>query len=330
MAKVENQDIPAQEVLYDPDAARPYTLGEAYQQAITEGHTGQTQTGELIVGKSPKGGRPPQRGPGTTAQAPQRECFKCCAEMWRNLPNYHKACVKEVYEEGQPAPHDHQIPPEWFSTPYSTFQKECLKKCREVGSCAFDPQEIFPCPNPECLNSTIGYTTNQMVVNENQQLIINNPAEGGNYQWAVASGGGSISGTGLYTAPSSNMNCNENPNITLSCLGQVIDSLEIAITNNSGQLAYLIKEVTNCHVTYAGPPPLYGCFVSIEGYTCDGTIIPACHVYGDDASYPSCDDVLGSCGWSIQGPCAAFGHSGVIDKRSDAQKLAGCCPAAVM
>lgn len=239
MAKVKNQNIPAQEILYSPDPQRPYTIGEAYVHTLTEGHNSPVEEGQLIVQKTPRNGRPRQRGKGTPAQATQRDCFKCCAEMWRNTPNFFKNCVKEIYNSTRPGPKTRQIPPEWYSTPYSTFMGECLKKCRAIGNCEFSPFEIFTCPDTRCTGATIGFTTNQMQGGETQNLTILNPNPAGSYELRIISGGGEIDGDGKYYAPNTNPNCQENVTIALICYETIMDTLEIAINTGTGLAGYV-------------------------------------------------------------------------------------------
>jgi hypothetical protein len=325
MAKVINQDIPASEVLYDPDPARPYTLGEAYVNIMTEGHHSPVTEGELIVQKTPRQGRPPQRGPGSTAQAPQRACFLCCAQMWRDSPTYYKNCVKDVYNSGRPPVKDRQIPPEWYSTPYSTFMKECLKKCRSVGSCAFDPYSIFICPDPECINTTIGYTTTNMGTGETQQFTIVNGQEGATNIFTITSGGGTITPAGFYTAPATNPNCNENPIIQLTCNGKPADTLEIAINGwaNACDRAYIVYEY---HDMSANPPDGMCCS---GAYNCAGEriIVADCpghfsSVYCQETypTYENWDE------WPQGGGCENSSFSPAYDARTLDMKNGGCCP----
>lgn len=335
MAKVINQDIPAQEVLDDADPQRPFTVGDAYAQALTEGHKGAVPSGTLVVQKSPRQGRSGQRGEGSAAQKPQRDCFKCCAAMWRAQVGYFKNCVKDAYNQGRPPAKDKQIPPEWFSTPYSTFMQKCLKACRASGDCEFDPYNLFPCPDPECVASTIGYTTTSMQTSETQQFMVVNPHEGAAYTWQVGSGGGSISGTGLYTAPGTNPNCDQNPIIHLTCNGLLTDTLQLTI-NGYGQpcvVAYVVYEYRDMTYNLHSPPTENDGMCCVAHYNCLGEKV-ACSCVGGPGCSLYCTTLYpASCCTSyfpLNGTCDNTGFTPALDARTPEMKAGGCCPPGLM
>lgn len=350
MAKVKNQNIPAQEVIYDPDPARPHTVGEAYIGTVTEGFNQPAGAGETTVERSPRQGHPSRRGPGTAAQALGRDCMKCCGDMWRNLPQYFRDCIKQLYNDRPPPPTDRQVAPDWFSTPYMMFTRLCVNRCREVGSCAFSPYELLTCPDPDCAGASIGYTTTQMHVNETQQLSIVNPHAGASYTFEIDAGGGTIDGAHLYTAPADNSDCALNASINLMCNETIVDTLEIAINTVNGDAGYYVfcsktswsdgtyfdcqAEIKERHLRCDGTVPLFesGC----TGLPCSAVVLAgegAC-----EAVWPSlCECVVGYCsGYCMAGladGCAPYGGAydppeqiGMHDTRSAALKLSGCCP----
>jgi hypothetical protein len=347
MVKVINQDIPAEEVTYDPDPARPFTLGQAYQQAMTEGATGTTPPGSEIIRKSPIAGRPPTRGTGTAAQAPVRDCFKACGAAWRGLPQYFKDCVKEIYNQNRPPPKDKDIPPEGYSTPWSTFLGQCMAWCRENGPENINPQLFFDCPDPRCTGADIGHTTTQMFGGETQELTVENPNPQGTYSLVILSGGGSIDEDGVYTAPEENENCAQNATIALMCFGTIVATLEIATSiqtsGNAGWAAYCSKMSEgiggNC----------FDCYAQIVALPlhCDGSVgttISGCTQTAGQTVCPpyGCPDVWEelcsqSSGMPFEYPVGCWPGGGVPygdnveeamgrDQRTSAQLLAGCCP----
>ncbi len=85
-----------------------------------------------------------------------------------------------------------------------------------------------------CSGERIGYETQQMLVGASQALTVVGARPDAVYRWRVASGGGTLSSTTgtsvVYTAPSSNPNCENNPAISLSSDGAVCNTLQIAVS----------------------------------------------------------------------------------------------------
>ena len=107
---------------------------------------------------------------------------------------------------------------------------------------------VDPCTGEGGVVPSIGYTTLGMQVNEVQTLTATPPlADGSLLTWAITAGGGSLSsahGNSVdYTAPAANAFCLDNPTITLSCGGEVIDTISLAVNAWTGaQYAYRQKE----------------------------------------------------------------------------------------
>ena len=202
----------------------------------------------------------------------------------------------------------------------------------------------------DCLD-TIAYTSLQMSVNQQQTLSASGMQSDECYSWTIISGGGSLLPlTGksvVYTAPASNANCSSNPTITLSCGGTVIDTIKIAVN------AYTANVAAYNVVT----PPVKGacCIVVIyhcNPATCEGD---GCgYSYSMTCTYYSCDGSINTCsylGATRENKCTASacqveppvstmcttqctticgGTIGAHDNRTSAQKLEGCCPAALL
>jgi len=166
--------------------------------------------------------------------------------------------------------------------------------------------------------------SNQMSINQMQTLT----ASGGNggYSWAVASGGGSINGSGAsanYTAPGSNSYCTNNPNVCVTDSSGATKCIQIAVNarpspayNNQ---AFMWK--TCISEPLCGPPvcdlPYTDCggcptggnaqCASVRGWSwkCDGTpynngcavcgVLGARINYGPEYSAKTCSNALQYC-----------------------------------
>jgi len=192
-----------------------------------------------------------------------------------------------------------------------------------------------------CGAAIIGFTTQQMSVSESQTLTVNNPESGVTYRWKITAGAGSLSATtGLstvYTAPSSNANCTNNPTISLYANGcELCNSLTIAVNNpavaGAAYVSYriyhypeastenvcaknMIKRLYTCANIATGlPMTIEAC--CLYSWTCD---------WGTNCS--SCTDAL------LLSQCAAIeGYSCAANKdaRTAEMKEQGCCPAGLL
>lgn len=163
-----------------------------------------------------------------------------------------------------------------------------------------------------CVDSSIGYTTQQMAINEEQNLIVVDPETGCTYDWAIDSGGGSLSSpTGesvIYTAPSSNENCDENPIISLSVDGDVCDTLAIAINAWVGD-----QRASMDYAWWYSPiSPYYNC----------GTPDCGCMYHYNDCDAAFLSRHIWWCGGD-QATCAAADYH--YDERTSAMITGGCC-----
>lgn len=82
----------------------------------------------------------------------------------------------------------------------------------------------------DCPPPIVGFTSKQMNTTGTQTLTASGGG-GGPYTWAIASGAGTLSGNNgtsvVYTAPSSNPNCDGNPviSVTDSCMMLLAEEL---------------------------------------------------------------------------------------------------------
>lgn len=177
---------------------------------------------------------------------------------------------------------------------------------------------VEACPEDTCKgddgNPTgIGYTSQQMSTGGSQTFTVSNPKTGKTYTWEVGTGGGSIDGSGNYTAPSSNANCAGNPTINLKDGDTVCGTLNIAVNAAAtGYAGYLC-----CN--YECPWIVCRCF---NTFNCNGVLVnqntctAGCMEKGSGANGSS---------------CAGLGlDAGITDIRTDAQKAAGCCPSQLL
>lgn len=186
----------------------------------------------------------------------------------------------------------------------------------------------------EPVTASIGYTTLQMAIDEEQTLNVVPGTSGCGtpvYDWAITAGGGTLSASSgdsvVYTAPHTNPSCSLNPTIALTCNGVELDTLKIAV-NADGAVPYAGQVFTGIDITcqpYTGDT--CWCTRRCPVFRCDGSV-----------------QTNGMCGAGLQGAvllCTASypprvcnsGCSPVLttlDSRTTAMKQAGCCPAQLL
>ena len=215
----------------------------------------------------------------------------------------------------------------------SNFISFCLSTKHGAYCCggghAKDPDLCKGCDG----TGSIGYTTTGMGVGETQQLTATcgqGPGAPCQATWGIASGGGSISSTGLYTAPASNASCSNNPIITLACGGTVVATLALAINGAGGGAAAYSQDAlctlytTECceHSTGEYGQCWWG---NHKHYGCDGVV-----TYDSGCTY-TFYFVFTGCSFANKCQCGGSTFNGnIIDTRTGAQLAAGCCPAALL
>lgn len=203
---------------------------------------------------------------------------------------------------------------------------------------------------------TIEYTTNQMDTGDTQDLTVSDYDGDCEITWALAPAGacesyGELSDTTgetvTYTAPDDNEDCLCNAVITISCCGEVVDTLVIAVNDYTtcGAVPSEIGGYERCQMPGRSGYP-YGTCCCIS-WTCwgvlaqvsngDSCVAYQCGGYGlvhciANPSPPPVweycvddpwNDYLGSS--NFQGSCAGLGETGMVCTNSSL-KDDGCCP----
>jgi hypothetical protein len=191
------------------------------------------------------------------------------------------------------------------------------------------------CPQPEvnCSGITINYTTTQMGIGETQSLSYT-PVSGCDCTWSV-SGGGTIDGNGLYTAPASNSNCVSTPVVTLACNGSVMDTLSLAISNMTNACSVAAIKYSYRDYTYNPmfAPEGTGFCCSVY-YNCMGAAMNPVACSLDSSVY--CTQLYPGVAVRADNPvpatpegvCSSFNPA--VDMRTSGMILAGCCPVQLM
>jgi hypothetical protein len=172
---------------------------------------------------------------------------------------------------------------------------------------------------PPCGCKSIGFTTHQMGLDEEQTLTVVDYVEDCTYDWAITDGGGSLSPlSGIsvtYTSPSSNTNCDSNPRIALYVNDVECDVLYLAVTNTvTPGNAY--KDYTTTEPTCVGGY----CKQYVEYRTCIDFLSNRKFESCTPDGWMPCNDVSDCVG------C----YDAKNDIRSEAQLEAGCCPEGLM
>jgi hypothetical protein len=180
-----------------------------------------------------------------------------------------------------------------------------------------------------------------MAVSEQQLLGIDKYegqcGTGASWLWEILAGGGSLSdptsSSGCtYTAPASNEGCEQNPTISLSCDGVVMDTLDIAVTGTTGGYWTPIARVYYAASTGYRSPWYSNCDVD-NMCNMDGDLptIPFAHYdcYGQNATLHSCGKETVCCQseqptWQMY--CSGASPNSVVDLRSPTDLSNGCCP----
>lgn len=194
------------------------------------------------------------------------------------------------------------------------------------------------CPPP-----VIGYTSQQMSCSGTQTLTHASGGAGGPYTWSTDYGSFSAP-TGpsvVFTAPSANANCGNNPTITLTDCCNHTATLQIAV---------------NCYSTAADACSYYSCTETCpisppcanpamvkckrEGlrqkYDCDGNVFGASTVCGAssrtcaDSNCVTCLSLCDLCTSIIGQNCPGKNPNTYYDDRTQAMKDGGCCPAQLL
>jgi hypothetical protein len=181
----------------------------------------------------------------------------------------------------------------------------------------------------------ISYTSPQMQTGATQTLTATGTDPLKSYSWYVSAGGGSVSpstGTSTtYTAPATNANCTNNPTIQLKCGSNVCATVSLAV-NASSDTSWATEIWYDMACWQAG---FWNCSAWHNVYYCSGTAVGSPYPCGAGAqSAIGCSDCYAT---PTLPACSSGGKTinqlialSPIDNRSDALKLAGCCPWTVL
>lgn len=191
------------------------------------------------------------------------------------------------------------------------------------------PMEDGPGSSRKQVPGSIGYTSQQMNINEQQTFTFINadgvvaPLPGGCI-WAVTAGGGMITQEGVYTAPSHNADCRLNPTISIVCNGVIRTSLNVAV-NGYADLGVAAVDIgsddtSNSYCEYEWISPgvykwhwVRWCFT--KAYNCAGALFSS-------TDNPRSQGRTDAC-WDGAAACSSYGGG---DLRTSGMKAGGCCP----
>ena len=337
MARVKNQVLFEDEESYTDEDGQVYYNGVSYRQGATEAYPGYLGAEYGTVRKSPRASRPPHRGRGSRLQAPWRDCFAQCADRWNALPD---ACGDDPVcnpssstESVLSAKADAGV----SCSAFDLYMRCCLGQCVTIeisapggatysGGALPDGESCFPC-NSDFSAYSIASPSPIIGASESVQLSIDPPLPAEtDFYISLASGGGSLSPSFVYTAPPQNTDCSLSPIFDLFICGNLISSFSLAVsTAPAGTPAYRLRG--NCIVLRAGGFCRCVCgWSSIDEYRyslfdCDGNFIAYSSL---ETSYD-----MGPCAaddYPYPTACDCDGLLLVQDARSaDAIRL-GCCP----
>jgi hypothetical protein len=291
----------------------------------------------------------------TELQRFQRKAFKDCAALWNSLP---EECPDPLPEDPVTAKESVWDAKVEFGVPctyYDLFMRCCMQYAKWHAG-AMPDGDCFPCARVcNCLEISVGYTTQGMQVNEEQTLWVAGAAPGCIYDWEITSGAGELSAASgnsvIYTAPASNPNCDANAAIALSVGGVVCDTLLIAINAWAyGGIAYYMKLCVAESFCYHHVE--WGCAdVDAHNFDCQGNDLgyrsgcpysgctgPDCCCYEDSGCIVYQDDYckgqFGSMTCLEAAKLPGCADPGSLNEGMDVRdiwlKSFGCCPAALL
>lgn len=335
MAKVTNQVLPGSDISYIDASGETHYDSDLARHIFPPAYPMPSTGDKSVVRRSMRYHRPSDQGTGSPEQTKWRMCFQECAARWNSLPEEcpdpptypPTSSKKNVWD----AKEEQGVRCSYFDL----YMGCCMKSCTSIsinipgigeltGGTINPNEDCWPCiycGPPDGL--AIGYTTQQMSVNQTQGLSAptsliegdNPPCIEEELKWSLISGGGSLSATFgqsvIYTAPASNKDCDANATIELTdCCGRVA-TLQIAINATLGNLAGFDWPSMGC-IDYAAPK--YGCYGLQVTIYCDGSTYSANHSLNPNfSSCGDCQDYL----------LFLWGNG---DVRSSDQLEAGCCP----
>lgn len=337
MARVKNQVLFEDEESYTDAAGQVHFNGVSYRQGATEAYPGYIGAEFGTVRKSPRARRPPHQGRGSAAQGPYRDCFAACADRWKNLPDAcgdDQACDPTSSKERVL---DAKADAGVSCSAFDLYMRCCMRNCAIIqvsgpggasysGGVIPDAESCFKCPDNLPAFSVAAASPVVSCGSSIDLSVDPAPAPGVSWSISLVSGGGTLVGD-IYTAPSTNPNCENNPSFELAVCGQVVGSFSLAV--NCSQLGIF------AYLHHPGPCRYFN------------DVLGMCYCWRGGASFSEhwrqmdCagNDVGDSSYYTLYGPfprencglpdgqeCSCGSMPDTIDNRSAEQKAAGCCP----
>ena len=337
MARVKNQVLFEDEESYTDAGGIVHYNGVGYRQGATEAYPGYLGAEYGTVRKSPRSRRPPQQGRGSPLQAPWRDCFSQCADRWNALPDVcgdDPACDPTSSKENVlTAKADAGV----SCSAFDLYMRCCLGQCVTIdiyapggvtysGGTIPDVESCFPCDDNLPSYSIVAASP---VIGCNESIVLSidpAPSPGVRFQITQTSGGGSFV-DGIYTSPSSNPDCVNNPSFELSVCDKPVGSFSLSVS--------CADAISPAFLFHPGPCQAYnnafgiclcwrgGPYLSVpwQILNCFGDYIQDSTYFTHWGPYP--DDI---CGPSPGPSCDCNGLANTVDIRSAQQKIDGCCP----
>jgi len=318
------------------------------------------EPGYVPPGPGEPGYVPPVPGPGEPGYVPPMPGEPGYVPPGPGEPGYVPGPGEEGYTEPGTTPNTHTGGGPGGGAPWGSGRGPGDLGGSVTGGGRVTPESGDPCADMDdpLLTVSFSYTTQQMAVSETQGFAVtgNHPRWSyENYTWKVSGGGGmlEVSGEGsgdpiygpeeddydpdavlyafevIYTAPPENALCVKNPTIELWCGGALMASLAIAVAEYAGTVAAATtwKDLT-CEYWEAGD--WWNCYLYNHTVNCAGAPMTG---YPCELQRTSLVDCAG-CYASTTGIACLSGTAsmnalvalGAVDRRSTAQKAAGCCP----
>ena len=181
----------------------------------------------------------------------------------------------------------------------------------------------------------ISVPSQQMGVDGTQSLTVTGGS--GGYTWAIAGGGGNLSGTSgdavSYQAPPTNPSCGNSPTICVADDTGQMTCMKIAVNGSTHTAPVLTQfDYSNGQCTFFNYcyDPLQCSYV---GFTltmtyirCDGSVYGTySENHGQNCGYYSSDEFMAI--WKgLSCPANGGTRDGICDNRSEQLKAGGCCP----
>lgn len=149
MAKTKGSNPPVRELMYKDADGILYYLGEFFRGIFSEGFISPRDPEIDITGRSNRGRRPTQEGPGSAQQKIYRESFHNCSVLWNSLPEECPDPVPDPPPTSKKSVWDAKLEHGVVCSYYDLFMKCCMEFAKTHGG-AMPDGDCFPC-EAECV-----------------------------------------------------------------------------------------------------------------------------------------------------------------------------------